>query len=184
MMERSQVAEFVLSYVLPAERAAAVTGDFLEEAEARGHVWFWSSVVRTVVSRVASDLRERPFAMMRIGLAGAARSGACVFVLYAASSVLDLFGKSVLMWQLAWTMNIVWALWLFYSGRWVARNMAGAEVASGIAVAFAGWVMLLSWVIFWRVRGIPMDPSGMAWHDLPLIAGVIAQRRRRMAYGS
>jgi hypothetical protein len=151
-----------------------------------------------VGSRVANDFRERPLAMMRFGLAGAARSGACVSVLYAANFVLDLFGKSVLVntapagasphleliWQLAWSMNIVWALWLFCSGRWVARKMAGAEVASGIAVAFIGWVLLLSWVIFWRVRGIPMDPSGAAWHDLPLIAGVVLQRRQRMAYGS
>lgn len=34
-MDRSRIAEFVLSCVLPEERAAAVTGDFLEEAESR-----------------------------------------------------------------------------------------------------------------------------------------------------
>src|SRR6185312_14473587 len=45
-------AEWILSRVMPADRAAAVIGDLTEDATSRGSVWFWRSVVRIAVSQL------------------------------------------------------------------------------------------------------------------------------------
>jgi hypothetical protein len=195
----------VLSCVLPAERAAAVTGDFLEDAGLRGQVWFWNSVVRTVTSRILNDFRGRPFAMMGIAVAGLLRNIAFAFPPFFALAVFTLFpghhmGEGVMvnvarpgtppylepMWQINWTLNILWAVWLFYSGRWAARRIPGMELASGVAIAMTGWAAIFAWAIYLHFfgSGAVAHPGVVAWHDLPLIAGTIVQRRRRVAYGS
>ncbi len=67
-MERDRIAEWILSLALPAERAAAVTGDFLEEARERGGFWFWSSVLRTVAGCIWCDVRECPRELISLGV--------------------------------------------------------------------------------------------------------------------
>ncbi len=199
-MERSRVAEFVLSCVLPAERAAAVTGDFLEEAEKRGRVWFWSSVARTAASRVMNDFRERPLAMMGVGAAGYLRSGgilAVVLVAYWMFTHLAVhhMGEGVMVnvappgtppdleprWVIAWSGNFLWAVWLYDCGRWTARRMPGFEIASAVSAGAFGWMAILAASIYLHlfVPGGSIDPS--VWHDLPLIAGAIVERRLRTA---
>ncbi len=66
-MTKSRIAEWILSQVLPPDRAASTVGDWLEDAAERGPVWFWSCVFRTVLSRIWSDLAESPGFMLRIG---------------------------------------------------------------------------------------------------------------------
>jgi hypothetical protein len=90
-----------------------------------------------------------------------------------------------LMWQINWTLNIFWAVWLFGCGRWAARKMPGFELASGIAIGAMGWVAILAWAIYLDVfaSGAHARPSVVAWHDLPLIAGAVVQRRWRTARG-
>jgi hypothetical protein len=68
--ERGRIAEGILSLVLPAERASAATGDFLEEAGERGGVWFWSSVFRTLAGCVWRDVRESPRKLIWLGVRG------------------------------------------------------------------------------------------------------------------
>lgn len=171
-MRSGRVAEFLLSCVLPAERAAAVTGDFLEEAGERGAFWFWSSVVRTVVSQVLNDFRERPFAMIGIGVAGFLRNIAFMVPPLAGLFILSHFRghymrepvmvnvapagtppRMELMWQINWTLNILWAVWLFGCGRWAARKMPGMEVAAGVAIGAMGWVAILAWAMYLHFFG-------------------------------
>jgi hypothetical protein len=45
-------AEWILSRVMPADRAAAVIGDLAEDAAARGSLWFWRCVARVGVSQL------------------------------------------------------------------------------------------------------------------------------------
>ena len=153
-MDRGRAAEFLLSCVLPAERAAAVTGDFLEEAGARGQVWFWSSVFRTLVSRVVNDFCERPFALMGVGIVGCLRNLAFVVASLAVSLIILLLNHWLPVmvnvappgappqiepiWHLNWLAVIFWVVWLFQCGRWAARKMPGSEVASGVSVG--GWM--------------------------------------------
>ena len=70
LVDRGRVAEFVLSCALPAERAATVAGDFLEEAGERGGFWFWNSVFRTVARCVWCDVRENPGELIWLGFRG------------------------------------------------------------------------------------------------------------------
>ncbi len=46
-------AEWILSRVMPADRAVAVVGDLAEEEAARGSLWFWRSIVRIAFSQLA-----------------------------------------------------------------------------------------------------------------------------------
>ena len=88
-----------------------------------------------------------------------------------------------LMWQINWTLNILWAVWLFGCGHWAARKMPGFEVASGVAIGAMGWVAILAWAIYLHFfgSGAVAHPSAVAWHDLPLIAGAVMRRRWSMA---
>jgi hypothetical protein len=62
-MRRDQFAEALLSLVVPADRAASTVGDLMEEAGARGSLWFWQSVARLALSLLARDLRAAALAM-------------------------------------------------------------------------------------------------------------------------
>jgi len=196
-VDRSRVAEFALSLVLPEDRAAAVVGDFLEEAGKRGGFWFWSSVVRTVASRVVNDFRERPFAMMGVGIVGFLRNVAFMIPPLAGLFILSHFrghylGEPVmvnvapsgtpprmeLMWQIDSAVNILWAAWLFGCGRWAARKMAGIELAAAVATGAMGWIAFFAWAIYLRLSGggAVAHPGVVAWHDLPLIMGAVWAR--------
>ncbi len=67
---RSRIAEWILSQVLPPDRAASTVGDWMEDAPKRGNIWFWSCVLRTLASCIWSDLSEAPLTMARWGLTG------------------------------------------------------------------------------------------------------------------
>jgi hypothetical protein len=48
-MRKAAVAEWILSRSRESDRASAITGDLMEQAESRGGIWFWFSLIRTVV---------------------------------------------------------------------------------------------------------------------------------------
>ena len=57
---KPRIAEWILSQVLPPDRAASTVGDWMEDAPKRGDIWFWSSVFRTAASAIRSDFAESP----------------------------------------------------------------------------------------------------------------------------
>jgi hypothetical protein len=59
-MDDAHLAESMLELVAPADHAAAVIGDLIEEAPRRGRRWFWLSVVRTALAFVWRDIATRP----------------------------------------------------------------------------------------------------------------------------
>jgi hypothetical protein len=63
-MRRDRFAEGLLSLVAPADHAASTVGDLMEEADARGSLWFWQSVVRVAFSRLVRDLLAAPLTMV------------------------------------------------------------------------------------------------------------------------
>ncbi len=69
-MRSARVAEWILSQVLPPDRAVSTVGDWMEDAGERGPVWFWSCVFRTVFSRIWSDFVESPGFMVGLALRG------------------------------------------------------------------------------------------------------------------
>jgi hypothetical protein len=63
-MRRDRFAEGLLSLVAPADHAASTVGDLMEEADARGSLWFWQSVVRVAFSLLVRDLLAVPLTMV------------------------------------------------------------------------------------------------------------------------
>jgi hypothetical protein len=183
-VDRSRLAELVLSCVLPADRAAAVTGDFLEEAGSRGRVWFWSSILRTIISRVKSDFLERPLMMIRVGGLGFLRNALFPLLVYgllvAAVKMLKAPDMKLAR-QIEWPVYILWPIWIFMGGRWAGRKARGCEAAAAVAVAGFGW-MAVALDFAWLARnGIGLSSTiylQSVWHDAVLIAGALWARYR------
>jgi hypothetical protein len=135
-----RAAEFVLSCVLPVDRAAAVTGDFIEEFGASGGFWFWSSVLRTVAARVTSDFVRRPFLMLGIGMAGCLRIVAPVLVLAMIAAPFAPYGHR---WVLDWIAGLVIVPWRFRCGMWLGRYRPKSAIASCVSVILLGWIWML-----------------------------------------
>jgi hypothetical protein len=174
--------------VLPAERAAAVVGDFAEEAEERGKLWFWNSVIRTAVSRLASDFTERPLVVLRAGTLGYLRSLA-VFVLW------TLLVRAVIVPMMfaypattafpawlpltKWPFEILWTVWLFFCGQWAGRRAPGSELASGITIVLIGWIPIIAWLA--AIRNLPALAGlaiSLSPHDMAAVAGALWARRQ------
>jgi hypothetical protein len=49
-MREARIAQLILSLATTPDRAASTVGDLLKEADARGSMWFWSSVFHTTGS--------------------------------------------------------------------------------------------------------------------------------------
>jgi hypothetical protein len=150
-MRSARGAEWILSQVLPPDRAASTIGDWLEDAAERGPVWFWSSVFRTVLARVWSDIAESPDFMVGLALRGWLYSFwlmvGSYFCLFLGGLILVpvlLFAVYVahqLHWHPLWPDHVITAvvaqIWIgwceFKTGCWIARHAPGKELAAGIA---------------------------------------------------
>ena len=49
-MRDGRLAQRILSLVVRGDRAAAMVGDLVEEATARGPLWFWTAIARTTLA--------------------------------------------------------------------------------------------------------------------------------------
>ena len=99
-MRRDRFAEGLLSLVAPADRAAATVGDLMEEADARGSLWFWLCVVRLTFSLLARDLRAAPLTM--------AAASALSWFVYMAVCLVFAFGAYILVtlvWGVAYVLS-------------------------------------------------------------------------------
>jgi hypothetical protein len=156
-VDRSRIAEFVLSLALPAERASAVTGDFLEEAAARGGLWFWSSVGRTLASQVWEDWRQAPLELAGLGVRGFAVNLAVFAVLALPGLFLNDSRSAILLASCAAA---------YFTGRWVGRRAPERKLAACLAlgvVPAAILVGVLATIPIWGVEKISF--SGVAWSD-------------------
>jgi hypothetical protein len=187
---KSRIAERILSQVLPPDRAASAVGDWMEDIDQRGSIWFWLSVIRTAVSRVWSDLTENPLTLAGIGLLGFARSLLVVtgFSVLVQVAVRSHHYSYLLFSDPPWERWAAFALyyplqlwWYFQTGRWVARRMPGREVAGYLAIAVTGWSPIFALWTFGpsQFRGLvpAMLPTAVS-HDLCLLAGALWLRRK------
>lgn len=117
-MRRDRLAEHILSFVAPPERAASVVGDLMEEAGARGRVWFWRSVTRLWLSLLGRDLIFAPFAM--------AASSAIAWFLYMGLSVVLAFAGYV-------------AVTLMWGGAYVLAEHTGLELLVDLLLIRFDW---------------------------------------------
>jgi len=135
-MTKSRVAEWILTQVLPPDRAASMVGDWMEDIDHRGNTWFWSCVLRTAIAGVWGSLTEHPATMARSGLRGYARYSLGIagmaFLTYALR--MSHYRPATYRWPFDLTLHLTWFSWAFLSGRWIARREPGREV-SGCAAA-------------------------------------------------
>ncbi len=203
-MDKTRIGEWILSLVLPPDRAASVAGDFAEDAVERGNVWFWSCVFRTVFAHIRNDLAARPAGMACLGLVGFLRNQVIFLAIFLALSwtthgdirytheglwsVLMTRGRSLprhwtVRWQIELVLHLLQAAWLFQTGRWIARQVPGREGAACVAVALTGWIAILSMELLSRPGIIKFRPTPELFtmgvvHDIALIAGALWMRRR------
>jgi len=161
-MRELGIAEWLLSLVLPADRAASVVGDFAEEADERGLVWFWLCVLRTVGSRVWSDLVESPFYLGGVVLRGYFLSGLgtlCCFVgfavamapIFIATAWLEhekvlttSFAKEAVEFLTAVIGTAAMAVAAFQTGRWIAQRAPRREMTACVMMC-AAWPLMFNY---------------------------------------
>jgi hypothetical protein len=180
-MDNLQVAEWILSSVLPPDRAAAAVGDFAEEAARRGSLWFWSCVFRTVITQIRSDLSANPVSMARLGLMGFAMNALVVVgsVLPLSALIRTIRHSDIGYYQHGWLWTVFltdtskdptylphweirWSIWavcwliyiarLFRTGSRMARQTSGREVGAAVSIALTGWVIFLGFDFLSRSR--------------------------------
>lgn len=157
-MRRDRLAEGILALVAPADRAASAVGDLMEDAPARGRIWFWRSVARIGLSLLGRDLRFAPLAM-------AVSSAIAWFLYMGLSAVLALLGYVV--------VTLLWGV------LYVLATHTGLELAADVLrLRFdwppipAGATYLVQAVVFFALAPFHLGRAGApCWraHELSLV---------------
>ena len=126
-MRRDRVAEALLSLVAPADHAASTVGDLMEEADARGRLWFWQSVVRVALSLLARDLLAAPLAMV-------AASAFTWFLYMGLCLVLGLGGYVV--------VTLIWG------GAYILAHHTGLELLVDLLRLRFDWPPIPAWMTY------------------------------------
>lgn len=197
-MRSTRVAEWVLAQVTSRERAAAVIGDLLEKVPARGQLWFWWSVMTTAVALVWRDVAANPMRMLGLGFAGFLLQFALLFLMAVFAFITFLvIGElthqvPIRLWANYPTVAgvIAWGVMApiqFSVGRWLARRSPDHELAPCVAYSLIGLTFSLALSlalaqpgVLPTLRTIASTPLFAVW-DLPLYAGAVSVRRKRVA---
>jgi hypothetical protein len=139
-MHSIRIAEWILELSMTRERAEAVAGD-LREVQ-RGTLWFWRSVVATMIASVWSDFRSAWWRLIAVALGvtavvGAAQTITMDFILRHST-----FEQS--QW-FAWPLNVLATLAV---GRWIARWSGRREIASWLAATPLQLVINIIFFVF------------------------------------
>ncbi len=166
-MDSGRLAEWILSLVLPPDRAASVVGDWIEDASARGSLWFWACVVRTVTARITKDIADSPFYLTGLAIRG------CLLNLWGMACCL--IGFMVLMIPAfvltGWLAPTSWVKALgilvgeaavlvaaFQTGRWLAKRAPDREAAVCVAMLVVQPMLYLAaGFIVWHVWGAQIE---------------------------
>lgn len=127
-----RIAEWVLTLVTAPDRAASAVGDLMEDAVARGRLWFWVHVARTALTLLWRGLTVAP-----VGMTGYAVIAWFVYMLMVA--ILS-FGGSVL-------VTLLWGMGYFlthHTGLELLANLLRVRFDwPPLPTEFADWVELL-----------------------------------------
>jgi hypothetical protein len=169
-MPNLRFAEFLLSLVMPAERAPAVAGDLAESAS--GSFGLWLAVLRTLLSTALHQLRAAPMTVLRGALyvqvvnmaAGAVVSIAEVVGVFVLLSVTRRMESTMPYMVAGDALNGL--LVAFFLGRYMLRRYGSNAI--GVWVGAMVVRLLLLSVLGWGVRrlGIPLP-------NIPAYVGVL-----------
>ena len=200
----SRMAEWILSLVLPPERAASTVGDWLEASSERGTIWFWSCVFRTLFARIWSGLTDNPVTMASIGVSGFARNFMVLAGFYGLFLLLvhgpwrpDIRYRHDWLWttlmvnhagkgappqiNLRWPFELI--AWLLYSARliqtarWLSKRAPGLEMAGFVTIALTGWVSIILFLCYGPLLLTRESILMYIGHDLILCSSVVWMRR-------
>ena len=163
-MRNARIAEWILAQMFPADRAAAIAGDLLEDAASRGSGWFWRSVAETVFR---SAWRELLACRGQLAAIVGGSFFLLVFLTLVASLLPPLLWSVLLLLRNHTGVELIYSsyilpstapeafaravigLWVqmlvpFQIGRWAARRAVGRERLTW-AVMIVGWSILAAW---------------------------------------
>jgi hypothetical protein len=177
--ERGRIAEGILSLVLPAERAAAVTGDFVEEFEGRGEFWFWSSVLRLFFSCIYNEWKQAPREFVELGVRGFmvnfATNATCEWGLgLLAYGVFSSAGRATDGSVHETVIAVANCISAWATGLWLGHRAPGREIAACLAlgvVPLSILFLVLATIPVWGVEKIHFHATG--WNDWLCYAVVI-----------
>jgi hypothetical protein len=177
-MTKSSIAEWILSQVFPPDRAASTVGDWMEDADKRGNIWFWWNVLRTAVSAIWSDFTESPRFILVLALRSSAPVTYVLVILY--QILLPHFVRKALLVQCA-LLSVAWIVCLgVVTGRWIARRAPGREAAVCIAASLVPMVVIRLVTLFLpRFRSGPSIVAQGVVLGISLLTGALWLRRRQ-----
>jgi hypothetical protein len=201
-MRSTRVAEWILSQVTSRERAEAVIGDLLEKVPSRGALWFWWSVVATTFALVWRDVAAHPMRMLGLVFAGVLVQFALMFLLiFVAATVFGIVAlanamdlQHLIAWfSHGWSTPLMLATWSamaliqFQVGRWLAKRSPDHELVPCVVFSIVGLTVSLAWSLSFSQPGAlhviwaGVSPVLYTVFDLPLYAGAVSMRRKRLA---
>ncbi len=204
-MRGDRIAEWMLSLVVGRDRAVSALGDLMEESVARGPLWFWTCVARTVLSLLCRNLAAAPFRLAGFAVIGWFAYMLTSLVLWLGGYVLavPLWGMGYFFthhtglellsnmlrlrfdWPPATAQVTQWveplAMYVlapFQVGRWAARCWPGREVVVCVAIMLV-WPLLVivaPFVLLSTRMTLPMVP---VVHTFVLL-GALWERRQSL----
>jgi hypothetical protein len=132
-MHNTRVAEWILALVTSRERAASTVGDLTEQAAARGMVWFWSGILRTVTSLLWRDIVENRARVTVLACIGLAVYIGIDLFFASLSGVAFFWAAMPIGWKILFAAPIPVSSLLI--GRMLARWAPGRKLAACVAYA-------------------------------------------------
>jgi hypothetical protein len=126
-MRKDRVAEALLSLVAPPDRAASTVGDLLEEADARGRLWFWLCMARVTAALLGRDLVAAQLAMI-------AASAFSWFLYMGLCLIVGLGGYVV--------VTLLWG------GAYALANHTGVELLTDVLRVRFDWPPIPAWMTY------------------------------------
>jgi hypothetical protein len=145
-MDKAEFAELILRMTTTPESAVSIVGDLVQEANARGTFWFWTSLLRTAASLVYRTLADAPFQLTGNAIVG---------------SIIQSRNAVILLLFLQWWLAIL-------SGTTIEHPLAPYPPGHPLAILTGVLSSLAAAYLFgrWLVRKAPnreLPVYGIAW---------------------
>ena len=139
-MRKLRIAEWILALSMTHERAEAVAGDLSEIG--RGALWFWRSVVATMIASSWGDFRAAWWKMVFTSVALNA-----IWLVAECGSIAPILPRSVQLYMrlniaLNWLQGVIvpFLIACVFPGRELATLFAGVFTSIGGTLAFVWWM--------------------------------------------
>ncbi len=170
-MRSIRIAEWILGLSMTRERAEAVAGDLRESG--RGALWFWRSVLATMIASVWSEFRAVWWWLLSIAFVFGLMNVLVEVVIL--EGVIRHYPIPTFQ-RVNLVLNVAFSL---VFGRWLAQFSRQRELASWVATVIINMaVQLVLSEVLWRANYHPAFIS--YFHVLSLLGAISARVRPRL----